>query len=487
MILHAMYSIGMSTVPRTSPPPNSMFIHDSFLLENESARRLYHDFAKDQPIIDFHNHLSPQQIAENHCFADLQEIWLAGDHYKWRAMRSNGIPESLITGEASSEKKFQAWARTVPYTLRNPLYHWTHLELARHFGIHDCLNEASAPGIWREANEKLSSLRIHDILAMHRVRVLCTTDDPADPLDHHAAIAKSDLPTRVFPTYRPDKAFQIGNPAAFRVWISKLEAVTGSSITSLDDLLSSLKRRHDDFHELGCRLSDHGLNTAPKRPPGHAVAAAIFTKAFEGKSCSPEEQADYEALIMHEVGRWNATRGWTMQLHLGALRNTNSRILRSVGADAGCDSIGDISHAAALAGFLDALDSIDALPKTILYNLNPSDNHVFGTMIGNFQDGSIPGKIQLGSGWWFLDQKEGMEAQLNTLSNLGLLRRFVGMVTDSRSFLSFTRHEYFRRVLCNLLGRDMENGELPRDPELIGSMVGEICFSNARNYFPFEG
>lgn len=465
-----------------SPP----LIYDDFLLGNESARHLYHSFAKDQPIIDFHNHLSPAQIAENHRFADLQEIWLSGDHYKWRAMRSNGIPESQITGDSSSHEKFLAWARTAPYTLRNPLYHWTHLELARHFGIHDSLDESTATWIWNEANEKLASLRVHDILAMHRVRVLCTTDDPADPLDHHVAIRKSDLPTRVYPTFRPDKALQIANTAAFRVWIEKLETLTDSPIRSLDDLLSALKRRHDDFHELGCRLSDHGLNTSPKRPPGHAAAAAIFTKALEGKTCTPEEQADYEAQIMHEVGRWNAARGWTMQLHLGALRNTNSRIFQSLGADAGCDSIADISHAAALAGFLDALDSVGSLPRTILYNLNLSDNYVFGTMIGNFQDGTIAGKIQLGSGWWFLDQKEGMEAQINALSNLALLRRFVGMVTDSRSFLSFTRHEYFRRVLCNLLGRDMENGELPRDPELIGAMVGEICFTNAREYFGFE-
>jgi glucuronate isomerase len=462
------------------------FIHDDFLLGNSAARELFHGFAKCQPIIDFHNHLSPALIAKNHQFLDLQEIWLAGDHYKWRALRSNGIPEFQITGAASAEEKFHAWASTVPYTLRNPLYHWTHLELARHFGITEPLNQETAPRIWHEANAKLDSLRVHDLLAMHDVRVLCTTDDPADPLDDHSTIAKSNLPTRVFPTYRPDKAFLISDPAMFRAWLEKLESVTGSSIRSFDDLLSALKCRHDDFHAIGARLSDHGLNTAPKRPPGHAVASAIFTKAFEGTVCSPEEQADYEAQIMHEVARWNAARGWTMQLHLGALRNNSSRTLRSLGADAGCDSIADHSHAAALAGFLDALDNIGELPRTILYNLNPSDNYVFGTMIGNFQDGSIPGKIQLGSGWWFLDQKEGMEAQLNALSNLGLLRRFVGMVTDSRSFLSFTRHEYFRRVLCNMLGRDIESGELPDDIPLIGSMIREICFENARNYFGFE-
>jgi glucuronate isomerase len=475
----------MSSSKSTPPPQASRFIHDDFLLGNDSARRLFHEHAKDQPIIDFHNHLSPAQIAENHRFADLHEIWLAGDHYKWRAMRSNGIPESQITGDSSPLEKFLAWARTAPYTLRNPLYHWTHLELVRHFGIHDSLDESSATRIWDEANEKLASLRVHDILAMHRVRVLCTTDDPADPLDHHVAIGKSDLPTRVYPTFRPDKALQIANPAAFRIWIEKLGTRTGSSIRTFDDLLSELKRRHDDFHELGCRLSDHGLNTAPKRPPGHATAAAIFAKALSGKTCTLEELADYEAQVMHEVGRWNAVRGWTMQLHLGALRNNNSRIFRSLGADAGCDSIADVSHAAALAGFLDALDSVGSLPRTILYNLNPSDNYVFGTMIGNFQDGTIAGKIQLGSGWWFLDQKEGMESQINALSNLGLLRRFVGMVTDSRSFLSFPRHEYFRRVLCNLLGSDMERGEIPMDDALVGSLVRDICYGNASSYFDF--
>jgi glucuronate isomerase len=463
------------------------FIHDDFLLGNDAAHELYHRFAAEQPIIDYHNHLSPAQIAENHRFEDLGEAWLAGDHYKWRAMRANGVPESHITGNASSKEKFLAWARTVPYTLRNPLYHWTHLELARHFGITRLLDEESAPGIWEEANAKLSSMRVHDILAMHRVKVLCTTDDPADPLDYHRTIRSSGLTTLVLPTYRPDKALQITDAAAFRGWLDKLENVTTGPIRTFDDLLAALRSRHDEFHELGCRLSDYGLATSPQAPCGQAEAAAVFARVLSGATCTPTEEAAYASRVMHEIGCWNAERGWAMQLHLGALRGTNGRILASVGADAGCDSIGDFPQAAALAGFLDSLDRIDRLPRTILYNLNPADNYVFGAMAGNFQDGSIPGKIQFGSGWWFLDQKEGMEWQLNALSNLGLLRRFVGMLTDSRSFLSFPRHEYFRRVLCNLLGRDIESGELPRDIGLVGTLVGEVCYTNARDYFRFPG
>ena len=466
--------------------PASPFIDDNFLLGNSTARELYHDTAKDQPIIDFHNHLSPELIASNHRFRDLQELWLTGDHYKWRAMRANGIPESEITGNATPEQKFRAWARTLPYALRNPLYHWAHLELTRHFGISTRLNEESAGQIWSAANEKLEGVRVHDILSMHRVAALCTTDDPADTLDHHNSIKESGLTTRVYPTFRPDRAMAISDPASFRAWVEKLGDLVGNAIVNLEDLLAALKRRHNDFHELGCRLSDHGMKSAPPPPCPHSVASAVFDKALSLKPCSQEEESLLASVVMHEVGRWNASQGWTMQLHLGPMRNTNSRLMATVGADAGCDSINDASQAESLASFLNALDSIGELPRTILYNLNPADNYVFGSMTGNFQDGMIPGKIQLGSGWWFLDQKEGIEGQLNTLSNLGLLRRFVGMVTDSRSFLSFSRHEYFRRVLCNLLGNDIEKGELPQDIELIGSMVREICFENARNYFGFD-
>ena len=476
----------MSLSKSTPPPLASTFIHDDFLLGSDSARRLFHEHAKDQPIIDFHNHLSPAQIAGNHCFGNLQEAWLAEDHYKWRAMRANGIPESHITGSASPEEKFIAWASTVPRTLRNPLYHWTHLELARYFGITTPLNGESAPEIWQETKEILSTMRVHDLLAMQKVQILCTTDDPADTLDHHETIRRSGLPTKVYPTFRPDRAFQIGDPVAFRTWITKLEITSSCTITSLDDLLTALKQRHDAFHELGCRLSDHSFPSAPQAPGAQSAAEEIFSRALAGERCTQEEQDLYTANVMHEIGRWNAARGWTMQLHLGALRNNSTRIMRSFGPDAGCDSIGDQAQAMALSLFLDSLDRSDELPKTILYNLNPADNHIFAAMAGNFQDGSLPGKIQHGSGWWFLDQKEGIETQLNTLSNLGLLGRFVGMVTDSRSFLSFPRHEYFRRVLCNLLGGDMERGEIPSDDTLVGSLVRDICYGNASSYFGFQ-
>ncbi len=465
---------------------SSTFIHDDFLLGNGLAIELYHRHAERQPIIDFHNHLPAAQIAANHQFENLTGLWLAGDHYKWRALRANGVAERFITGDASAEEKFKAWARTVPYTLRNPLYHWTHLELARDFGINDLLNAETADRIWREANALLPRLRVHDLLARHHVQVLCTTDDPADSLDHHHAIRASKLATRVYPTFRPDKALQIRQPAAFNTWVERLEQETASSITTLDDLLAALKKRHDDFHAVGCRLSDHGLEACPSALGSHADAARVFQAARDGKNCTVEEESAYASFLMLEFGRWNAARGWTMQLHLGPVRNTNSRLLQALGADAGCDSIGDFPQARPLAFFLDALDRTGELPRTILYNVHPADTHVFAGMAGNFQDGSMPGKIQLGSAWWFLDQKEGIEWQLNALSNLGLLRRFVGMVTDSRSFLSFPRHEYFRRVLCNLLGSDLAGGELPDDLPLIGKMVEEICYTNARDYFGFE-
>jgi glucuronate isomerase len=464
---------------------NPSFIHDDFLLSNEPARALYHEYASKQPIIDYHNHLLPAQIAGNHQFQNLFEIWLAGDHYKWRAMRTNGVAERFVTGNASPEEKFSAWAETVPYTLRNPLYHWSHLELERHFGITELLNGKSAKAIWKEANAKLPGLRVHDIFEQHRVVALCTTDDPADSLEHHRAIRASGLKTRVYPAYRPDNALEIQEPAVFLKWVERLEQASGSSIRTFDDLLNALKKRHDDFHAIGCRLSDHGLLVAYSTPTSHAQAARVFDSVRAGKSCTPEDQALYGSYLMLEFGRWDCAKGWTKQLHLGALRNANSRQVRELGTATGFDSIADYSHALALGGYLDALDGRGELPRTIIYNLNPSDNYVFASMIGNFQDGTIPGKVQMGSGWWFLDQKEGMEWQMNALSNLGLLRRFVGMVTDSRSFLSFPRHEYFRRVLCNLLGQDITRGELPNDIPLVGEMVKEICFSNARDYFRF--
>ncbi|MFT3990040.1 MAG: glucuronate isomerase [Luteolibacter sp.] len=463
------------------------FIHEDFLLQTKAARELYHGYAKDQPILDFHNHLLPDQIANNHQFAHLQEAWLAGDHYKWRAMRTNGVSENDITGTASPETKFKAWAATVPYTLRNPLYHWTHLELSRYFGIGTLLDSTTADAIWEEANAKLPHLRIHDILKQQNVTHLCTTDDPADPLDHHLAIKASGLPTKVLPTFRPDKAVSILSASGFNTWVEKLETITNSKISTLDDLLGALKTRHDAFHELGARVSDHGINHGLQKPAPRAEAARIFAKVRGGQDASDEEQDAYTSVVMHEIATWNAARGWVMQLHIGALRNGNSRIMRNLGADSGTDSIASFTRIQELSDFLNNLDDADQLPRTILYNLDPANNYIFGTLIGNHQDGTIPGKVQLGSGWWFLDQKEGMEWQLNALSSLGLLRRFVGMVTDSRSFLSFTRHEYFRRVLCNLLGTDIENGELPNELPLVGQLVKEVCYSNAKQYFSFPG
>lgn len=464
------------------------FITDDFLLTTRAARRLYHEFAAVQPILDYHCHLPPKDVAENRRFANLFEVWLEGDHYKWRAMRSDGVPERLVTGEAAPYEKFLAWARTVPRTLRNPLFHWTHLELKRYFGIRELLDEHSAKRVWDCANAKLATpqLSAHGILKKFDVRLVGTTDDPTDDLAHHKTIAASGLATRVIPTFRPDKALATHQPAAWNAWVDRLAAAAGVDIRSLGTLLDALKRRHDDFGALGARMSDHGLEKAPAAFCSDAQAKAIFAKARGGKAVTPEEGERWGAFIMLFVARLNAAKGWTMQLHLGAMRNNNTRLLRALGPDTGFDSVGDFPQGRALAAFLDRLDQDNALPRTILYNLNPADNYLFATMLGNFQDGTIPGKIQFGSGWWFLDQKEGMEWQLNALSNLGLLSRFVGMITDSRSFMSYPRHEYFRRVLCNLLGRDMETGELPRDFTLVGGLVRDICYENARRYAGLE-
>ena len=459
------------------------FIHDDFLLTTKQASALYHDFAQAEPIFDYHCHLSPQLIADNHQFADVAEVWLGGDHYKWRAMRANGVKERFCTGDATPREKFQAWAETVPHTLRNPLYHWTHLELKRYFGVDELLNGQSAERIWKQCNAKLAKLRVHDLLTQSKVAVVCTTDDPADPLDLHKKIAASKLKTRVYPAFRPDKALAVGNPAPFNAWVEKLGATANVTIKKFDDLLAALKKRHDDFHAAGGRLSDHGLETALSEDCTHAQAKMVFDAVRGGRAATPEEALRYGSYLMLEFGRWDAARGWTKQLHLGALRNANTRLLSKLGPDTGFDSIGDFPQTRALARYLDALDSTDQLPRTIIYNVNPIDNYAFGTMAGNYQDGSIAGKLQFGSGWWFLDQKEGMEWQMNALSNLGLLSRFVGMLTDSRSFVSYPRHEYFRRVLCNLLGADMARGEIPNDYKLVGPMVKNICFGNARDYF----
>jgi len=461
------------------------FIHDDFLLSTPAARRLYHEYARDEPILDYHCHLPPKDIAENRRFANLFEIWLEGDHYKWRAMRANGIPEKFVTGDASPKEKFLAWARTVPATLRNPLYHWTHLELKRYFGIDELLDESSAERVWEQANALLAgeSLRAWGILAKFRVRAVCTTDDPADDLRWHRQIASSGLKTKVFPTYRPDRAFLVDRPEAFNAWLGRLAAAANTDIADFRSFLDALRKRHDAFHAAGCRLSDHGLNVCFATPCSEEKAAEIFERARAFVPVSPEDQAQFSSYMMLFFGRLDAEKGWTKQLHLMARRNNNTRRFRELGPDTGFDSIGDWPQIDALAAYMDMLESEGALPKMILYNLNPAWNYAFATMIGNFQDGSIPGKIQLGSGWWFLDQKEGMEWQLNALSNCGLLAHFVGMLTDSRSFMSYPRHEYFRRTLCNLLGDDMEKGLLPADFDLVGGMVRRICYSNAERYF----
>jgi glucuronate isomerase len=461
------------------------FIHDDFLLQTRTARRLYHQFAESEPIFDYHCHLSPRDIAENREFKNLFEIWLEGDHYKWRAMRANGVAEEFCTGAADPFSKFKAWAATVPHTLRNPLYHWTHLELKRYFGIEELLDEESAARIWKKANALLATreLTAQGILKKFNVTTVCTTDDPADDLRHHQALAASDLETTVLPAFRPDKALAIQDATKFNQWVEKLAETSNFDISDLRSFIAALRQRHGFFHANGCRLSDHGMTQCYADFCTEKTAAGIFEKARRGRPTSLEEQNQFASFMMLLFGQLDAEKGWTKQLHLGALRNNNTRLLGKLGPDTGFDSIGDYPQAATLSAYLDRLDQDNSLPKTILYCNNPADNYVFAGMIGNYQDGTIPGKVQFGSGWWFLDQKEGMEWQINALSNLGLLSRFVGMVTDSRSFMSYPRHEYFRRVLCNLLGRDVENGEIPDDDTLLGSMVRNISYGNARNYF----
>lgn len=463
------------------------FIHQDFLLQTETARRLYHEYAEQPPILDYHNHLPPKDIADNRQFANLFEIWLEGDHYKWRAMRTNGADERFITGDAPAYEKFLAWAKTVPNTLRNPLYHWTHLELKRYFGIDKLLNESTAKEIWEEASEQLkgAELSAHGILRKFNVAALCTTDDPTEDLAHHKVAAASGLATKVYPTFRPDKAYAIENADLYNLWIGRLELASDIEISKLPNLLEALDQRHEAFHAIGGRVSDHGLTQCFADFPDEHTASEIFDKVRVGGVVSPDEYRKFASYLMLFFGRLDAKRGWTKQLHLGALRNTRTRLFQQLGPDTGFDSIGDYPQAQPLAAYLDRLDQEDALPKVVLYNNNPNDNYVLATMIANFQGGT-PGKIQFGSGWWFLDTKEGIEWQLNALSNNGLLSRFIGMLTDSRSFMSFPRHEYFRRVLCNLLGSEMERGEVPNDLELVGGMVRSISFANAQSYLGLE-
>ena len=458
------------------------FLDENFLLSNDVSQKLYHHYAAPQPILDYHCHLPVKDIAENRRFANFFEIWLDGDHYKWRAMRANGVAERYITGEAPAYEKFLAWARTVPYTIRNPLYHWTHLELQRYFGITDLLDEASAVSIWERANAALSQdLTAHGILRKFRVEVVCTTDDPTDDLYHHRAIANSDLKTRVFPAFRPDKALTIGTPE-FLVWTERLSKAANMDVRNLNGFLDALRKRHEDFHSAGCRLSDHGLDFCYATPCTERTAAATFENARNGKAISAGEAAQFASFMMLFFARIDAEKGWTKQLHLGALRNVNSAARKAIGPDTGYDTVGDFPQIRPLASYLDLLARENALPRMILYNNNPADTFAFATLIGCFQDGPQPGKIQYGSAWWFLDQKEGITAQLNALSNVGLLSRFIGMVTDSRSFMSYPRHEYFRRVLCDVIGQEVTAGELPDNEALLGRLVQDVCYRNARNY-----
>jgi glucuronate isomerase len=460
------------------------FITDTFLLQSKTAVQLYDAYASAQPILDYHCHLSPKDIADNRRFKNLFEFSLEGDHYKWRAMRANGVPEEYCTGTADDYDKFLAWARTVPKTLRNVLYHWTHLELKRYFGIDSLLDETSARKVWEQANEQLQDdeLSAQGILKRFRVKALCTTDDPTDSLESHKRIQKSNLSTRVFPTFRPDKALRTQDGVRFNEWTDKLAASANVDIRSFRDFQQALRKRHDDFHECGCRLSDHGLDYCYVEACTETEAASIFDMARAGKKVELLQSAKFASFLMFFFGGLDAEKGWTKQLHLGAYRNANSRMGGMLGQDVGFDSIGDWPQAKSLATYLDQLDFAGMLPKIIVYNANPVNNYIFSTMVGNFQSDTIPGKMQFGSGWWFLDQKEGVEWQINALSNCGLLSRFVGMVTDSRSFMSYPRHEYFRRILCNLLGDELETGQLPADEKLIGAMISDICFDNAACY-----
>lgn len=463
------------------------FMEENFLLHTKTAQDLYHNHAAKMPIFDYHCHINPKQIADDVRFENITQIWLYGDHYKWRAMRTNGVDEKYCTGDATDWEKFEKWAETVPNTLRNPLFHWTHLELKKFFGIEKILSPETAREIWDLCNEKLNSpgYSVRGIIRMANVHTICTTDDPVDSLEYHRQIKESGFEVQVLPAWRPDKAMAVENVTTFNQYIDLLADVAGMNISTFDDLLSALDKRHAFFHENGCRLSDHGLETAIAEDYTKAEIETIFRKIRGGKELAFSEILQFKSAMLYEFGVMDHSRGWAQQFHIGALRNNNTRLFRKLGADVGFDSIGDFEIARPLSRLLDKLDIENKLAKTILYNLNPRDNELIGTMIGNFQDGSVPGKMQFGSGWWFLDQKDGMEKQMNALSNLGLLSRFVGMLTDSRSFLSYTRHEYFRRTLCNLLGNDVENGEIPNDMKLLGQMVENISFNNANNYFNF--
>ncbi|GGF99867.1 glucuronate isomerase [Paenibacillus abyssi] len=465
------------------------FLDEHFLLSNETAKRLYHEYAKDMPIIDYHCHLSPQEIYENKSFGNLTEAWLYGDHYKWRAMRANGVEEQYVTGGegVSDYERFLEWAKTVPNTIGNPLYHWSHLELQRFFGVDELINEKNAPVIWEKVNAKLaeSGFKARDLIVKSNVKVICTTDDPTDSLEYHLKIKElPDFDVKVLPSFRPDKGLEINRPT-FIDWIGKLEEAAEMSIRDYDSLLLALEARVRFFHDAGCRVSDHALDYVAYAETSKVEVAEIFAKALKGSAVSLEEEKKYKTYTLVHLGKLYASRGWAMQFHINAHRNNSSRMFGRLGPDTGFDSINDSAVAYPLVRLMDALDADNSLPKTILYSLNAKDNDVLGSIIGSFQGGGIPGKIQLGSAWWFNDTKQGMIDQMNALANLGLLSRFVGMLTDSRSFLSYTRHEYFRRILCNMLGEWIESGEAPSDMELLGGMVQNISYNNAKHYFNF--
>jgi len=464
------------------------FLSEDFLLKNDFAKILYHDYAKHLPIIDYHNHLPPAEIAQNRKFENISKIWLAGDHYKWRAMRTLGVDERFITGNASDLEKFEKWAFTLPYTMRNPLYHWSQMELSRYFGIDDLLTTSNANDIYMKTTSILQEedFRARGLLEQMNVEVVCTTDDPVDSLEHHTAYLSQNQQVGMYPAFRPDKSFAIENPEAYKSYLQKLGIAAGIEISSFDTLIEALAKRVDFFHSRGCRLSDHGLENLYYSTDSRLSADGILQKVLRGNLPNSEEIEYFKFKVLKKLCKLYHSKGWVQQFHLGALRNTNTRMLSVLGPDTGFDSIGDFSQAMPLSKFLNELDSTDQLSQTVIYNLNPRDNEVFATMIGNFNDGSIKGKVQFGSGWWYLDQKDGMEKQMNTLSNMGLISCFIGMLTDSRSFLSFPRHEYFRRILCNLFGQDVENGELPWDEKWLGKLVSDICYHNAKNYFNFS-
>jgi len=462
------------------------FLDKNFMLQNKTAEELYHNHASKMPIIDYHCHLPVREIAENRKFDNIAQIWLNGDHYKWRAMRTNGVDEKYCTGNATDWEKFEKWAETVSHTIRNPLYHWTHLELKSPFGIHKTLNKQTAREIFDETASQLQNkYPVQSIIRAMHVETICTTDDPVDTLEWHRKIKEDNFSTAVFPAWRPDKAMAIENTANYNRYIDQLSDVSGIDISTYDDLLMALDKRHEFFHANGSRLSDHGLETMYSEPYTQNEINHIFSKVRSGNQPGTEEILKFKSAMLYEFAVMDHSRGWAQQFHIGAMRNNNSRMFAALGPDTGFDCIGDYPVGIAMSRFFDRLEKEQKLTRTIIYNLNPADNALYSTMLGNFQDGITPGKMQWGSGWWFLDQKYGMIDHLNTLSMLGLLSRFVGMLTDSRSFLSFPRHEYFRRILCNLIGTDVENGEIPADMKFLGKMVEDICYNNAKKYFAF--